>query len=54
MTFAFDTLGYTKAREAAGVARTQAEARATAARNIIVAELVTKTDLNDALERYTL
>ncbi|WP_404404136.1 hypothetical protein [Pelagibacterium halotolerans] len=56
MAFAFDTLGYTKALEAAGVERSQAEARAGAARNfiMIMAELVTKTDLNDALERHTL
>jgi hypothetical protein len=45
MVYAFDTLGYAKRLRDAGVAQTQAEAHAEAARDFVMAELVTKTDL---------
>ena len=45
MAFAFDTLGYAKKLTAAGVPQLEAEAHAEAAREFIMAELVTKTDL---------
>ncbi|PWB64978.1 MAG: hypothetical protein C3F17_05680 [Bradyrhizobiaceae bacterium] len=45
VVFAFDTLGYAQRLRAAGVAQEQAEAHAEAARDFIMAELVTKSDL---------
>jgi hypothetical protein len=54
LVFAFDTLGYAKHLRSSGVTQDQAEAHAEAARQFIMAELVTKTDLNDALERWSL
>jgi hypothetical protein len=45
MVYAFDTLGYAKRLRDAGVAQAQAEAHAEAARDFVMAELVTKTDL---------
>ena len=54
MAFAFDTLGYAKRLRGAGVSNEQAEAHAEAAREFIMAELVTKTDLNSAMEALTL
>ena len=45
MTYAFDTLGYAKHLRDNGVAQQQAEAHAEAARQFIMAELVTKSDL---------
>ena len=45
MAYAFDTLGYSKRLREAGVANSQAEAHAEAARDFIMAELVTKPDL---------
>jgi hypothetical protein len=45
MAFAFDTLGYAKKLREAGVEPTVAEAHAEAARDFVMAELVTKTDL---------
>uniref|UniRef100_Q07N48 DUF1640 domain-containing protein n=1 Tax=Rhodopseudomonas palustris (strain BisA53) TaxID=316055 RepID=Q07N48_RHOP5 len=45
MAFAFDTLGYAKRLRSAGVSNEQAEAHAEAAREFIMAELVTKADL---------
>ena len=50
MTFAFDSLGYAKRLREAGVPRDQAEAHAEAARQFIMAELVTRYDL-DILRR---
>jgi hypothetical protein len=50
MTFAFDSLGYAKRLREAGVPRDQAEAHAEAARQFIMAELVTRYDL-DVLRR---
>src|SRR5262245_17614096 len=49
MVYAFDTLGYARRLRDAGVPQDQAEAHATAARDFVMAELVTKTDLNEAL-----
>lgn len=45
MVYAFDTLSFTKRLEDAGIPREQAEAHAEAARQFIMAELVTKPDL---------
>lgn len=45
MVYAFDTLGYAKRLREAGVPPDQAEAHAESARDFIMAELVTKTDL---------
>ncbi|EJW12210.1 hypothetical protein A33M_2333 [Rhodovulum sp. PH10] len=49
MVFAFDTLGYSKRLREAGIPGEQAEAHAEAARDFIMVELVTKTDLAAAL-----
>jgi len=49
MTFAFDTLSYARYLRGRGVVQEQAEAHAEAARQFIMAELVTKTDLQTAL-----
>ena len=46
MAFAFDTLGYAKHLRDAGVPQDQAEAHAEAARQFIMAELVTRYDLD--------
>lgn len=54
MAFAFDTLGYAKRLRDAGIPQQQAEAHAEAAREFIMAELVTKPDLQLALETQTL
>lgn len=54
MAIAFDTLGYAKRLREAGIETPQAEAHAEAARDFIMAELVTKTDLASALEAQTL
>jgi hypothetical protein len=45
LVYAFDTLGYAKRLRDAGVPQPQAEAHAEAAREFIMAELATKTDL---------
>jgi hypothetical protein len=49
MAFAFDTLGYSKKLREHGVPQDQAEAHAEAAREFIMAELVTKLDLQTAM-----
>ena len=54
MVFALDTLGYAKHLRDHGVPGEQAEAHAEAARDFIMAELVTKLDLEAALDRVTL
>jgi hypothetical protein len=54
MAFALDTLGYAKHLRDSGVPIDQAEAHAEAARDFIMAELVTKIDLEAALDRVTL
>src|SRR5215472_10988654 len=46
MAFAFDTLGYAKHLRDVGVPQEQAEAHAEAARQSIMAELVTRYDLD--------
>jgi hypothetical protein len=53
MAFAFDTLGYSKHLQGAGVTAKEADAHAEAARNFIMNELVTKSDLALALENVT-
>jgi hypothetical protein len=45
MAYAFDTLGYAKRLRDAGISMPEAEAHAEAAREFIMAELVTRTDL---------
>jgi hypothetical protein len=54
MAFAFDTLGYAKKLRSAGVPQDQAEAHAEAAREFVMAELVTKQDLESAMDRLSL
>jgi hypothetical protein len=54
LVYALDTLGYAKRLRDKGVPPEQAEAHAEAARDFIMVELVTKTDLNEALERWSL
>jgi len=49
MAFAFDTLSYARYLRERGVVQDQAEAHAEAVRQFIMAELVTKTDLQTAL-----
>jgi len=46
MAYAFDTLGYAKRLRDAGVPAQEAEAHAEAAREFIMTELVTKSDLD--------
>ena len=48
MAYAFDTLGYAKRLRDAGISIPEAEAHAEAAREFIMAELVTRTDLEGA------
>jgi hypothetical protein len=48
MAFAFDTLGYAKKLRDSGVPPDQAEAHAEAARQFIMTELVTRSDLDTA------
>jgi hypothetical protein len=45
MAYTFDSLGYAKRLRDSGVSRDQAEAHAEAARDFMMAELVTKADL---------
>jgi hypothetical protein len=54
MAYAFDTSGYAKRLRDAGISAAQAEAHAEAARDFVMAELVTKTDLNTALDHLAL
>jgi hypothetical protein len=54
MAYSFDTLGYSKRLRAAGVTQEQAEAHAEAARDFVMAELVTKSDLQAALDSLSL
>jgi hypothetical protein len=48
---AIDTLAYSKALEAAGIDRSAAEAQAEALANHVLPQLVTKADLDIAVER---
>jgi hypothetical protein len=50
MAYAFDTLGYAKRLRDAGVPAQAAEAHAEAAREFIMTELVTRHDLDVALQ----
>jgi hypothetical protein len=50
MVYAFDTLGYAKRLRDSGVPQPQAEAHPEAARDFVMAELVTKTDLQTNLQ----
>lgn len=50
MAYAFDTLGYARRLREAGIVSEQAEAHADAARDFIMAELVTKQDLDVRLQ----
>ena len=54
MAFAFDTLGYAKRLRDAGIPTGQADAHAEAAREFIMTELVTKADLQTAVELISL
>jgi hypothetical protein len=54
VAYAFDTLGYAKRLRDGGVPNAQAEAHAEAAREFIMTELVTKQDLQTAIETLTL
>ncbi len=54
MVFAFDTLSFARHLREHGVPQARAEAHAEAARQFIMAELVTKQDLNLALENLRL
>lgn len=54
MAYAFDTLGYAKKLRDAGIPQNQAEAHAEAARDFIMGELVTKTDLQAAMDALSL
>jgi hypothetical protein len=52
MAYAFDTLGYARHLRENGVPQQQAEAHAEAARQFIMAELVTKSDLQLFSEHF--
>jgi hypothetical protein len=54
MAFAFDTLGFSKRLQDGGVPRPQADAHAEAARDFVMAELVTKTDLTMVIDNAVL
>jgi hypothetical protein len=54
VAYAFDTLGYAKRLRDGGVPNPQAEAHAEAAREFIMNELVTKQDLQTAIDTQTL
>lgn len=54
MAFAMDTLGFAQRHRRAGIETDTAEAQAEAVRDFVMAELVTKADLADAMERQTL
>jgi hypothetical protein len=54
VAYAFDTLGYAKRLRDAGVPDPQAEAHAEAAREFIMTEIVTKTDMQAAMDTLTL
>ncbi|MBL6617804.1 MAG: hypothetical protein ISP45_27595 [Reyranella sp.] len=54
MAYAFDTLGYAKRLRNAGISQEQAEAHAEAAREFVMGELVTKADLQAAMDNLSL
>ena len=49
MAYAFDTLGYAKRLRDAGITLSEAGAHAEAARDFVMAELVTRNDLDVAV-----
>jgi hypothetical protein len=54
LVYAFDTLGYARRLREKGIPPAEAEAHAEAAREFIMAELVTKQDLALALDNLAL
>ena len=54
MAYAFDTLGYAKRLRDAGISQEQAEAHAEAAREFVMGDLVTKADLQAAMDTLSL
>jgi hypothetical protein len=54
MACVFDTLGYAKRLRNAGISQEQAEAHAEAAREFVMGELVTKADLQAAMDTLSL
>jgi hypothetical protein len=54
MAYAFDTLGYAKRLRNAGISQEQAEAHAEAAREFVMGELVTRSDLQAAMDALAL
>jgi hypothetical protein len=52
--YAFDTLGYAKRLRDAGISQEQAEAHAEAAREFVMGELVTRSDLHAAMDALSL
>ena len=54
MAYAFDTLGYAKRLRNAGINQEQAEAHAEAARDFVMGELVTRSDLQAAMDSLSL
>jgi hypothetical protein len=54
MAYAFDTLGYAKRLRDAGISQEQAEAHAEAAREFVMGELVTRSDLQAAMDTLSL
>ncbi len=54
MALVFDSLSFAKDLEKGGVPRKQAEAHASAARDYIMKDLVTKQELQHALDTQTL
>lgn len=54
MAITFDTLGYSKRLRENGVEAKQADAHAEAVRDYVMPELVTKADLQTAIETQTL
>ena len=54
MAYAFDTLSYAKPLRNAGIGQEQAEAHAEAAREFVMGDLVTKADLQAAMDTLSL
>ncbi|WP_342361391.1 hypothetical protein [Terrarubrum flagellatum] len=54
MALAFDSLAYAKHLSAAGIKAGEAEAHAEAVRKFIMPDIVTKADLQAALDRQTI
>jgi hypothetical protein len=54
VAWAFDTLGYARRLRDAGVPNPEAEAHAEASREFIMGEVVTKTDMQAAMDTLTL